>query len=220
MKIIVTGATGTAGMEVIRQAIQDKDVNEITAISRNPAPLKDPKLRQIIHQNYLNYEDILQEFSSCDALIWCLGISQSQVSKKVYEQITYDYTIAAAKALLTSNPNATFVFLSGAGSDTTEQSRTLFARIKGKTENELHRLTGLKLIIARPAGIKPIHKNPNMPFLYKLFLPLFPIIEWLSPNSVIASDILAKALIKLAKNGSASPLVENKELLQLGGKVI
>lgn len=216
MKIIVTGATGTAGKEVVRQAILDNEIDEIIAVSRNPVMLESPKIRQVLHQDFMSYDTIIAEFSMADAFIWCLGISQSQVSKTVYEQITFDFTIAAAKAWQAVNKSGTFVFLSGAGADTSEKSRTLFARIKGKAENELHRINGLNLIIARPAGIKPIHKNPNMPFLYKLFLPVFPLLEWLSPNHVIASDILAKALLKLAKLGSSIPLVENKELQKLG----
>lgn len=219
MKIIVTGATGTAGKEVVRQAILDNEVDEIIAVSRKPVLLENPKIRQILHQDFMNYDRLLNEFSNADAFIWCLGISQSQVTKTVYEQITFDFTIAAAKAWHASNKSGTFVFLSGAGADTSEKSRTLFARIKGKAENELHRINGLKLIIARPAGIKPIHKNPNMPFIYKLFLPIFPLLERLTPNHVIASDVLAKALLKLAKQGSADPLVENKELQKLGGKI-
>ncbi len=219
MKIIVTGATGTAGQEVVRQAILDNEVAEIIAVSRKPVMLNSPKIRQILHQDFMSYDSLLDEFSGADAFIWCLGISQSQVSKTAYEQITFDFTLAAAQAWYASNKNGTFVFLSGAGADTTEKSRTLFARIKGKAENELHRINGLKLIIARPAGIKPIHKNPNMAFLYKIFLPIFPLLEWLTPDHVIASDILAKALLKLAKAGSEQPLVENKELQILGGKI-
>ena len=206
MKIIVTGATGTAGKEVVRQAILDNEIDEIIAVSRNPVMLESPKIRQVLHQDFMSYDTLIAEFSMADAFIWCLGISQSQVSKTVYEQITFDFTIAAAKAWQAVNKSGTFVFLSGAGADTSEKSRTLFARIKGKAENELHRINGLK----------PIHKNPNMPFLYKLFLPVFPLLEWLSPNHVIAPDILAKALLKLAKLESPIPLVENKELQKLG----
>jgi uncharacterized protein YbjT (DUF2867 family) len=212
MKIIVTGATGTAGAEVIRQAIADKDVTEITALVRRPLDIQHPKLKCVIHKNFADYTGLEDVFKNNDACIWALGISQTQVSKEEYHVITYDYTIAAAKAMLAANPNMAFIFLSGAGADSKEKSSSLFARVKGKTENELMRMPFKRLHMARPAGIKPIHKNPNMALANKLAVPLFPILELIAPKTVIGADVLAKAMLQLAKKGYSKPILESEEL--------
>jgi hypothetical protein len=114
--------------------------------------------------------------------------------------------------LIIANPEATFLFLSGAGADSTETSKTVFARIKGKTENSLQRIPIKRLVIARPAGIKPINKNPNAPLAYKLMSPLFPLMELIVPNQVISSVDLARALLYLAKHGSEKTILENIDL--------
>ncbi len=204
------------GSEVIRQAILDNEIESITAITRKPLSIVHSKLKSIIHSDYYKYESLIEEFKANDAVVWCLGISQSQVSTAKYEEITYDYTMAAAKAMFDANPKSTFLFLSGAGADPTEKSLTVFARIKGKAENALLRMPLLKLFIARPAGIKPIHKNPNTSFFNKLFLPLFPLLEAITPNFVIASDILAKAMLHIIKQGSSNQIINNVELKALG----
>lgn len=216
MKIIVTGATGLVGAEVVRQAILDHAISEITALVRKPMEIKHVKVKTILHQNFIDYSSLTDVFKDNDALIWCLGISQSQVNKEMYHTITYDYTIAAAQAVQTANPQMTFLFLSGMGADPTEKSRTLFARVKGKAENALLNMSMKKLFIVRPAGIKPIHKNPNTAFTNKLFIPFFPLFEWLTPGMVITSVDLARAMIKIAKEGSSQQIMENIFLKNLG----
>ena len=177
MKIIVTGATGLVGSEVLRQAILDNDIKEITALVRRPIDISHPKIKTVIHSDFLDYSGLEELFKSYDAMVWALGISQTQVNKEQYHIVTYDYTLAAAKAIKKANPDMTFLFVSGGGADSTEKSRTLFAREKGKTENALLKLGLKKTYNVRPAGIKPIHKNPNTSFFNKLAIPLFPIFE-------------------------------------------
>lgn len=212
MKIIVTGATGTAGSEVIRQAIADNNISSITAIARRPLDVQHPKLTTIIHKDFLDYTGLDNIFQSHDACIWCLGISQTQVSKEQYEVITFLYTLKAAQAMLHANHNIGFVFLSGDGADPEEKSRTTFARIKGRTEKALTSLEFKKLYIARPGGIWPVHKNPNAAFLNRLVMPLFPVLSRIFPTKVIKSDALAKALIQLARQGHSKRVLDNEEL--------
>jgi len=214
MKIIVTGATGLAGEELVRQAIADDKITSITAIVRRPLKLQSAKLKTIIRKDFMNNSGLEGLFKTSDAFFWCLGISQSQISKAEYERITYDYTIAAASKVAAVNPDMKFIFLSGAGADSSETSKTLFARVKGKTENRLKSMTLNKLFIVRPGGIKPIHKNPNTAFFNKvmyLFLPLFEIV-W--PSMVISSDTLAKAMLWIAEQEPAMPTFENNDLKQ------
>lgn len=217
MKIVVTGVTGTAGSQVVKKALEDSDVSTVLAIGRRPPDIQHDKLRVLVHDNFLDYSKLESELSLYDACIWCLGISQTQVSKKEYETITYDYTIEFAKTLLKVNPNSTFVFLSGSGADSSEKSRTLFARIKGKTENELKKLGFKNLYIARPGGIRPAAGgiNPKTSFLNKLMLPLFPLLERLAPAFVIRAEELAQAMLNQAKHRNEKVILENAELKSL-----
>lgn len=218
MKIIVTGATGLVGAEVLRQAIADNRIEEVTAIVRKPLEITHPKIKTVLHQDFTDYSNLSELFKKHDACAWCLGISQSQVNKEEYNVITYDYALAAAKAMLQANPAITFLFLSGMGADSTEKSSTLFARVKGKTENALKKLGFKKLFIVRPGGIRPIHKNKNTSFVNKLMIPVFPLFQLLMPSMVITSVELAKVILFIIKNGSDMELLENKDLRNLISK--
>ena len=212
MKILVTGATGLVGAEVIRLAIKDDAITSITTLARRPLTLQHPKLNPIIHQDFLDYSNLTSVLSAQDACIWCLGISQTQVNKEQYQVITHDYAVAAAKAMFHVNPGIIFMFLSGDGADPTEKSRTLFARVKGKTENSLLNVHFENFYIARPAAIRPINKNPNSPFLYKVLLPLFPFFELVTPDKVINSVQVAKAMLHIVKTKPDLTMFNNREL--------
>src|SRR6476620_8475327 len=159
MKIIITGSTGTVGAELVRQAIADNDIEQVILLARNPSDTKHPKIREIIHKDFLNYSGLENVFKDADACLWCLGISQTRVSKEDYFVITYDYAVAAAKAMLAANPSITFLFLSGQGADSTGKSKILFARVKGQTENALRAMNFKKLMIFRPGGINAITRG-------------------------------------------------------------
>lgn len=206
-----------AGSEFIRQAIEDNNIQHITALTRRPLEIIHPKISTVIHHDFLNYNAVKDVFKDCDACVWCLGISQLQVSKQQYAVITYDYTVAAARAMLEANPSVHFIFLSGNGADRSEKSRVLFARLKGKTENSLLQMNFKKLSIVRPDAIWPKHKNKNAPFAYKLVFPLFPLIERFAPRKIISSVQLAKALLHLLKDAGEKNTYENMELRILGG---
>jgi uncharacterized protein YbjT (DUF2867 family) len=219
LKIIVTGATGLAGAEVLRQAILDDGIEQVTAIVRRPPSIRHPKIHIVLHENYRDYGSLKEAFAGHDACIWCLGISQTQVPEAEYIKITYDYVVTAAQAMLNANPAIAFVFLSGMGADSQEKSRTLFARIKGKAENNLKRLPFKKLYIARPGGIIPVHKKENAAFFEKLLIPLYPLVNLIAPGTMISSVDLAKAMLDLVKKGSDKIIVENRELKQRAGSI-
>lgn len=216
MKLIITGATGLIGAETVRQALADPAITEVMVLVRNKPELQHGKLTTVIHTDFTNYKGLEIYFDRADALIWCLGISQTQVSKEQYHAITYDYVKACADFCQAIHPQMRFVFVSGDGADRSEISRTLFRRIKGKAENTLL-ASGLKdLFIARPDAVRPRHKNKKAPFVYKLAYPFFPLVEWLAPHKIIWSDVLGRALVSLAKNGALHNTLENVELRQLG----
>jgi uncharacterized protein YbjT (DUF2867 family) len=218
MKIIVTGGTGMAGAEVVRQAIADSGITTVIAITRKALEIKHPKIIELVLKDFLDYQAIIPLLAGADACIWCLGISQLQVSKQQYELITFDYTVAGAKAMLNANPSMSFVFVSGDGADPSGKSRTLFARVKGKAEKELQQLGFSKLVIARPGGIRPVHKNKNSPLAYKLLNPFYPLLEILIPSKVINSVQLAKALIYAAKKQTDKTVLENADLKEIANR--
>lgn len=208
MHVLIFGATGTAGSEVVRQAIADPEVDKITLIVRKPFGFHNTKVNVIIRQDFLNYDDLMSVFREVNACIWCLGISQTQVSKAEYVLITYDYVVAAAKSMLSVNPDLAFVFLSGQGTDSTEKSRVLFARVKGKAENALKSLKFKYLYIFRPGVIVPMRKSPGRAWKYRLEK----LIEWIAPQSTITNAQLAKVMLHMIKNCEQSAVFENREI--------
>lgn len=218
IRIIVTGATGLAGSEVVRQAILDDGISGITALVRRPLPILHPKLNVVLHDNFRDYSSLTTLFADHDACIWCLGVSQTQVKEDEYTRITYEYVVTAAQAMLSANPGIALLYLSAAGADPQERSRLLFARIKGKAENNLKRLPFKRLIIARPGGIIPVHAKERPAFYERILKPFYPIAGILFPTLTIDSVALARAMLHLVKSGSEKTTLENKAL-RAAGKV-
>ena len=216
MKLLITGATGLIGSAVVKAALATEEISELILAVRHPLSVTDPRIRQVVVKDFLQPADMIASIRDADALIWCLGISQTQVSRSDYEKITYDFTVAMIRACLENNPAIRFVFVSGDGADRTEKSRTLFKKLKGKAENALLQSGLHSVIIARPDAVRPRGKNKRAPFAYKLAYPFFPLVEWLAPHKIIWSDVLGRALLKLAKNGIHGSTVENTELRKLG----
>jgi uncharacterized protein YbjT (DUF2867 family) len=215
MKIIITGANGMVGSEVVTQAIHNNAITAITLIARKALPINHSKVTTVIHSDFMNYDSLNKVFAQHEACIWCLGISQMQVKEPEYIKITYDFTIAAAAAMLKFNPAITLLFLSGAGADSTEKSKTLFARVKGKTENELQKMNFKKLYIARPGGIRPMNGKENAAWFEKLLIPIYPVFEMLFPKQFIKSTELAKAMLNITVKGSNQLIHENVDLQKL-----
>ncbi len=212
LRVLVTGATGTVGSEVVRQAILDNNITEITALVRRPLKIEHPKLKVIIHNNFTDYSNLRDVLANQDAILWCLGISQSLVTEEEYIKLTYDYALAAAKEVYSVNPEITFMFLSGKGAASNEKSRMLFGRIKGKTENAL-KLIGFKyLYIARPGGIQPSTKDSDINFYLKFQNFVIDVMAYLFPSIVITSADLAKALIRIVKERKDEILYEHIKL--------
>ncbi len=215
MKLLITGATGMVGSEVLHKAINDSEISQIIAIVRTPLSLSHPKLKVIVLKNFLEYHELDNELSTTDACIWCLGISQFKVDEDEYKVITYDYAVAGAQAMLHANANINFVFLSGMGADNTGESKTLFARIKGQTENALDTFPFKKLYFARPGGIKSVKKMEGRPFYEKLVDWFYPLFKAIAPKYFIDSEQLALALISVAKKGYAKKIISNEDLLKI-----
>ncbi|HEY3876598.1 MAG TPA: NAD(P)H-binding protein, partial [Candidatus Kapabacteria bacterium] len=175
MQILITGATGMVGGEVVRAAIADPEVDSVVAVSRRPLEgIEHPKLRVWLLENFLDFSSVSEAFQTSNVCIWCLGTSQNKVNAEEYARITYDYTLAGARAMLGANPAIRMVFVSGKGADPTMKSRLLFARVKGKTEVALRELPFQELIVARPAGIQPVRPNPSAACQERMVYPFYP----------------------------------------------
>ncbi|MDQ3140643.1 MAG: NAD(P)H-binding protein [Bacteroidota bacterium] len=213
--LLIFGASGMIGSEFLTQALADEEINRVTVILRKEIDIQHPKLRQIIHRDFLDYQNLINEFKSHTACIWALGISQTQVGKEDYIKITYDYTIQAAKAMLKVNPEMHFLFISGLGADVKEKSFTLFGRIKGRTEKVLSLLGCKRLLIVRPGGVQASKTNNNEPFLHKFISPFYTILNKLVPSLFITSNELAKVGVHILKNDYQTGTFSNNDLRKI-----
>ncbi|HET6212143.1 MAG TPA: NAD(P)H-binding protein, partial [Micromonosporaceae bacterium] len=156
MKVILFGATGMVGQGVLRECLLDPDVQEVLAIGRTPTGTHHPKLREIAHTDFLDFSTIENALAGYDACFFCLGVSSAGMSEDAYRRVTYDVTMAAARALAAANPSMTFVYVSGQGTDSSEHGRSMWARVKGETENALLAMP-LRAYMFRPGYIQPMH---------------------------------------------------------------
>src|SRR5271154_6428497 len=140
VKVILFGATGMVGQGVLRECLLDPEVKSVLSIGRGTTGQRDSKLQELVHDNFLDFSAIENELSGFDACFFCLGVSSAGMTEENYRRVTYDFTMAAARTLAKLNPGMTFIYISGAGTDSTGHGRTMWARVKGKTENDLLKL--------------------------------------------------------------------------------
>ncbi len=216
MKALLFGATGMVGQGVLRECLLDPDVQMVVVIGRNSTGVQHPKLREIVHQDLRNYADIENELTGFDACFFCLGISSSGMTEENYAHVTYDIGLAAAETLSRLDPKMTFVFVSGAGTDSSEQGRIMWARVKGRTENALLRLPFAAAFMFRPGVIQPLHgarsKTTSYRLLYALAKPIMPILRWIFPDQILTTEQIGRAMLAVAKHGFPKRVLESKDI--------
>ena len=216
MNVILFGATGMVGQGVLRECLLDPDVQQILSIVRTPSGQHDPKLRELIHSDFFDYSAIEPQLTGFDACFFCLGVSSAGMDEAKYTHLTYDLTLAAATALARLNPNMTFIYVSGAGTDSTERGRSMWARVKGKTENDLLKLPFRAAYMFRPGFIQPLHGIRSKTRLYQTFYtilnPILPLLKSAFPKYITTTEQLGRAMLRVAKQGYPSPILEMKDI--------
>ena len=219
LKIIIFGASGMVGRGVLLECLESEQIERVLIVNRYDIGVKHEKLKQIIHSDFENYDSIQSEFEGYDACFWTLGISAVGLSEEKYTKITYDYTLTLAKILVKMNPDMTFTYVSGEGTDSTENGRQMWARVKGKTENDLLALGFKKAYMFRPGYIQPKKgvksKTGWYNAMYVLFSWLYPLFKLLVPNMVVTTIDVGKAMIACATSGYEKNILRPKDINSL-----
>jgi len=216
MKIIITGATGMVGQSVLTECLRSPLVKELLIIGRRSCEIGSPKIKEIIHNNFLDFSEIKNELKGYDACFYCLGVSSLEMSKEQYFEITYSYTVAVAKILSKQNSNMHFSFISGAGTDSKEKSRTNWARVKGKAENVLQKYPFSSISLFRPAYIKALDNVTPSYSINKYFdWLLYPVLKTFFPKAVITSRELGLAMINSIHQKEKVKIIGNSDIQKL-----
>jgi uncharacterized protein YbjT (DUF2867 family) len=219
MNVLIFGATGMVGQGVLRECLLDSGVQLVKTVGRTATGVQHPKLREVVHQDLWNYSSIAMELSGSDACFFCLGVSSAGMKEADYERVTYGITMAAAEVLSRLNPQMTFVYVSGAGTDSSEHGRTMWARVKGKTENALLRLPFKAAYMFRPGFIQPLDGIRSKTTVYRVFYivakPLLPMLRRAFPNSVLTTEQIGRAMLAVARNGAPKRILESKDIAAL-----
>ena len=216
MKVIMFGATGMVGQGVLRECLLDPGIESVLAVGRSPTGQRHAKLREITCDNFVDYSAISAQLTGYDDCFFCLGVSSVGMSEERYRHLTYDITIAAATTLTKLNPGMVFTYVTGRGTDSSESGGLMWARIKGKTENDLLKLPFKAACMFRPAGIQPLHgvrsKTGWVQAIYVATAPLLTLLNRVAPKYMTTSEQLGRAMIKVAREGYPKPVLESEDI--------
>ena len=217
--ILIFGATGMVGQGLLRESLEDASIEKVIVIGRTPSNKNHPKLHEIVRTDLFNYTEIENQLTGIDATFFCLGTTSSGKSEAEYTRITRDLTLTAAKALLHVNPQMTFIYVSGDGADSNETSGSMWARVRGQTENELRKLPFKKIFIFRPGVIQPLDGIKSKTTAYRLgysFLkPALPVLRYLFPKFITSTKLLGRAMLKVASQGYDKPIIKAEDIYEL-----
>jgi hypothetical protein len=214
IKAIITGATGMVGEAVLLECLANPAVEQVVVINRRPAGVSHPKLREIIHADFFNLAPIAPQLTGYDACFFCLGVSSIGMDADQYRHATYDLTLGVGQLLAKANPEMTFCYVTGKGTDSSEKGRVAWARVKGATENALMRLFK-KAYMFRPALMKATPGQKNLNPYYKYFAWIYPIGRALFPGSFCTLQEVGRAMINAASKGYPKHILEVKDIVEL-----
>jgi uncharacterized protein YbjT (DUF2867 family) len=216
VKVILFGATGMVGQGVLRECLLDPEITEVLAIGRSATSQQHAKLRELVRDDLFDLSDIAGSLASYNACFFCLGVSAAGMNEETYRHLTYDLTLSVARILAQQNPAMTFLYVSGTGTDSSERGRSMWARVKGKTENDLLKLPFKAAYMLRPGYIQPMHgirsKTGWYQAMYTVVAPTYPLWKALFGKYVTTTEDLARAMIKIAKHGAPKRVLENQDV--------
>jgi uncharacterized protein YbjT (DUF2867 family) len=216
MKVLLFGATGMVGQGVLRECLLDPDVERVQTIGRSPTGIHHLKLREVLHSDLSYYAEIEADLSGFDACFFSLGVSSAGMKAEEYERITYGITMAAAETLSRLNPQMKFFYVSGGGTDSTERGRSMWARVKGRTENALLRLPFAAAYMFRPGLIVPMHGERPKAAVYQAFYsilkPLLFLLRRTFPNHVLTTEEIGRAMLIVARRGYPKHILEIRDI--------
>jgi uncharacterized protein YbjT (DUF2867 family) len=219
MKVIIFGATGMVGQGALRECLLDPGVSRVLVVGRNSINRQHEKLREIIVPDVADLSGIESELTGYDACLFCLGVSSAGMPEARYRKLTYDLTLAVARTLARLNPGMTFIYVSGTGTDSSEKGRLMWARVKGKTENDLLKLPFKAAYMFRPGIIIPKHGIKSSTtwtrVAYTIMTPILPILKALMPRQITNTEQLGKAMVTVARNGYPKPVLEMKDITSM-----
>jgi uncharacterized protein YbjT (DUF2867 family) len=216
MKILLFGATGMIGQGVLRESLLDPEVESVLCVGRAATGQTHDKLREIVHADLFDLGPIAAELEGRDACLFCLGVSSAGMREADYRRVTYDLTLSVARTLAERSPGMTFLYISGAGTDSSEKGGSMWARVKGETENALLKLPFRAAYMLRPGYIQPLHGITSKTTLYRVLYagigPLYPVLKALAPNLVTTTEGLGRAMLLVARKGAPKKVLEVRDL--------
>jgi uncharacterized protein YbjT (DUF2867 family) len=219
MDVLILGATGMVGQGVMRECLLDPGVNRVVTLGRHATGNAHPKLREIVHADLFHLQPIEEQLTGLDACFYCLGATAAGKSERQYARINYDMTLAVAETLARIDPGMTFVYVSGQGTDSSERGRTMWARVKGRTENALLRLPFKAAYMLRPGIILPMHGIKSKTTLYRVFYslmtPLYPVLRKFFPRAITTTEHVGRVMLRLARSGYSKPVLETADIALL-----
>ena len=212
MKVILFGATGMVGQGALRECLLAPDVESVLAVGRTPSGRSHPKLSELVVTNLHDLAPHEAALTGFDACLFCLGVSAAGLDEAAYRRVTHDLTLSVAGHLSRWNPGMIFVYVSGVGTDSSERGRSMWARVKGETENALLRLPFRAAHMFRPAYIQPVHGAASrtrwLRRLNALATPFFPVLDRLAPRWVTTTERLGLAMLEAARGRITKPVLE------------
>jgi uncharacterized protein YbjT (DUF2867 family) len=215
IRAIITGTTGMVGEGVLHQCLNDPDVEAVLIINRKPLGLTHPKLTEVIHTDFYDLSAIEASLKGYNACFFCLGVSSIGMNEAEYTKVTYTLTLNVAETLVKHNPDMTFCYISGAGTDSSEKGSSMWARVKGKTENDLMKLPFKQAYAFRPGFIKPIKGLAKTHSFYKYIAWLFPLGRAVYPSGFCTLQELAAAMMRVVNHPHGKKVLEGKDIILL-----
>jgi hypothetical protein len=215
IRAIITGATGMVGEGVLHECLQHPDVESVLSISRRSCGVQHSKLKEVLHEDFSDFNGREGELTGYNAAFLCMGVSSVGMSEERYRHLTYDLTMALARRLAKLNPDMTLCYVSGMGTDSSEQGRVMWARVKGKTENDLLRLPLRQAYMFRPGFMRLTKGLKNTHWFYCVFDPLFPLLIRLFPGSLLTLREVGLAMIHSVGKGPDKRVLEVRDIAML-----